>query len=248
MNCIVSNVITVLSEDNWCEIIQYLSDDAQIVYNLSCVSPSVERVFINDEAKSLMVTSDYYVSDDAFYFFERLEVSTDLVEEIEENGDGGYKTFCNGKLHCFDGKSSVRSSRFNPEIEMWHYYGVLHRELKPALVNTRTKVKEWRFNGLLHNPHGPALTINGFLDHRTDEIQIYQEWRINGVLTRKEDEGPAITDRANGILKHYVDGIMTKFRKGNIMEIYANGVLQRKFEITGWYSCTMLYDIDNVEK
>ena len=38
MNCIVSNVITVLSEDNWCEIIQYLSDDAQIVYNLSCVS------------------------------------------------------------------------------------------------------------------------------------------------------------------------------------------------------------------
>jgi hypothetical protein len=237
MNLVVPT-ITVLLDDNWCEIIQYLSDDAQIVYNLSCVTYSIERVFISDEAKSLVVSSDYYISDEAFYFFQRLEVQTQLVEEIEKNNDGGYRTFCNGKLHCLRGQSSVRSSRINPEVQMWHNYGELHRLLKPALINTRTKVKEWRWKGLLHNPNGPAMIINGS----------YQEWRMKGVLTRPEEEGPAICDQANGIKKYYLDGVLTRSRNGNIVEVFANGILQLKFEITGWHSRIVLYDINNLEK
>ena len=238
MNCFIPNIITVLSEDNWREIIKYLTDDAQTVYNLNCVIESVEKVFISDEAKTIAVSSDYYISDDAYYFFDNLKVPMQLVEEMEENNEGGYKTFCNGKLHSFEGKSSVRSSKMNPEVEMWYHYGKLHRELKPALINQRTKVKEWRLNGLLHNPHGPALIIN---NKSSNESQLYQEWRIKGVLTR--EEGPAIVDPANGLLKYYKDGMLLRSRKGNMTEVYTNGVLQRKFEITGWYTCKMLYDI-----
>lgn len=221
MNYFYSSNINLLSEDNWREIIMCLTNDTQTVYNMSCVFLSVSQVFISDIAKTIVVRSNSYISDEVYYFFDNLQVTKELVEEIEEDNKGGAKTFCNGKLHSFFGQPSLKTSRENPEVEIWHKYGVVHRRLLPALINKRTKVMEWRENGLLHNEHGPALQIDGFIGDKyetTDESHLYQEWRIEGVLTRHEEKGPAIIDIANGIQKWYLNGVLTRAQRGNIIQ------------------------------